>query len=41
MDEGNAWMLPMTYYYHPELLVDIKSRARKLDKQRKADMLAR
>lgn len=41
MDEGNAWMLPMTYYYHPELLVDIKSKARKLDKQRKADMLAR
>lgn len=41
MDEGNAWMLPMTYYYHPELLVDIKSKARKLDKQRKADMLER
>lgn len=41
MDEGNAWMLPMTYHYYPELLADIKSKARKLDKQRKSEMLER
>lgn len=38
MDEGNAWMLPMTYHYHPELLIDIKSKARRSEKRRNAEM---
>lgn len=27
MDEGNAWILPMTYIYHPELLNETKTKS--------------
>lgn len=41
MDEGNAWMLPMTYHYYPELLIEIKNKARRSEKRRNAEMLER